>query len=131
MAHPAAMYAIQPRSHQEATPRTVSIEQRSRVRFPLELHVRYHSLGRGRTLTGAGSVVNISSDGVLVSCQHEIRTGTRMNLRIEWPSLLDGRIPLQLVVVGRVVRSGTCSFALVLARYQFRLKNSAVLRFAG
>ena len=131
MAHPAAMCAIQPRSHPEATPQTVSIEQRSRVRFPLELQVRYQSLGRGRTLTGVGWVVNISSDGVLVSCQHEVRKGTRMNLHIEWPSLLDGRIPLQLVVVGRVVRSGTCSFALVLVRYQFRLANSALLRFAG
>jgi hypothetical protein len=72
-------------------------------------------------------VVNISSGGALVACQHEIRAGTRVDLSIDWPSLLDGRIPLQLVMVGRVVRSGPSGFALALARYQFRTTRKPVV----
>src|ERR1035438_6450875 len=63
----------------------VSIERRSRVRFPLELHVRYRTLGRGCSFTGAGLVVNMSSTGVLIASQHEIDAGTRLELNIEWP----------------------------------------------
>ncbi len=98
----------------------IPIERRSGARFPLELKIRYRTLGRGRPLNGTGWVVNLSSGGVLVACQHEINTGTRLELNIDWPSLLDGHIPLQLVTLGRVLRSETSSFAAVMAHYQFR-----------
>ena len=102
------------------------IERRSSVRFPLELRVRYRILGRGHTFA-AGWVVNMSSGGVLVACRHEISAGTRLELDIEWPSLLDGRVPLQLITVGRVVRSDPFSFAVALGRHQFRTMRKTVM----
>ena len=36
--------------------------------------------------------------------------GVRIELSIEWPSLLDGRVPLQVVTVGRVVRCEHVNF---------------------
>jgi PilZ domain len=106
----------------------ISIERRSGARFPLDLKIRYRTLGRARPLAGTGWVVNMSSGGVLVVCQHEINTGTRLELNIEWPSLLDGQIPLQLVTLGRVLRSETSSFAAVLASYQFRTTRRSTNR---
>ncbi len=106
----------------------ISIERRSGVRFPLDLKIRYRTLGRGRPLAGTGWVVNISSGGVLVVCQHELNTGTRLELNIDWPSLLDGHVPLQLVTLGRVLRSETSSFAAVLAHYQFRTTSRTTRR---
>jgi hypothetical protein len=102
-------------------------ENRSKVRFPLELPVRYRSLGRRRAFAGTGWVVNISSGGVLVACRHEIRAGSRLELNIEWPFLLDGRTPLQLVTLGRVLRSETSTFAAVLDRYQFQTARRTVV----
>jgi PilZ domain len=96
------------------------LERRNKVRFPLELRVRYRSLARRCPAAGTGMVRNISRSGVLVSCDHEISEGVRVELNIEWPSLLDGRVPLQVVTVGRVVRCEPSSFAVVLAQYQFR-----------
>ena len=64
--------------------------------------------------------MNMSSGGVLVAAAHEFRAGTGLEISIEWPFLLDGRIPLQLVASGKVVRSETTSFALLLTRHQFR-----------
>jgi hypothetical protein len=69
----------------------------------------------------------MSSSGVLVTCQHEINAGTRMELDIEWPSLLDGRVPLQLITVGRVLRCETSGFAVVLGRHQFRTMRKTVM----
>jgi len=102
------------------------IERRSKVRFPLELHVIYQALGGEPHHAGEGWVVNMNRNGVLVSAQHEISVGTRMELSIEWPSLLYGRVPLRFVTVGEVVRCDLSSFALKFARYQFRTAKKKI-----
>jgi len=104
----------------------ILIERRAKVRFPLELGVRYRTLGRGAHLAGVGSVVNMSRGGILVASQQEIEVGTRIELNIEWPSLLDGRVPLRFVTVGKVVRSDASGFAVMLAQYQFRTAGRPV-----
>jgi len=70
--------------------------------------------------------MNMSSGGVLVASSHEISTGTGLELSIEWPFLLDGRIPLQLVASGKVVRRETTSFALLLTQHQFRTTKKRI-----
>lgn len=102
-------------------------DRRSKVRFPLELRVRYRTLGRGSPIAGTGWVVNMSRSGVLVSSPHEIGPRIRVELNIEWPSLLDGRVPLQFVTVGTVVRREASSFAVVFTQYQFRTARKTVL----
>lgn len=62
----------------------------------------------------------MSSGGVLVASQHPIIVGALVELSIEWPSLLDGRIPLQLIAIGRVLRGGTSHFAASFDRHEFR-----------
>ena len=97
------------------------VERRSRLRFPFELRVRFRTLGQSYPVAGIGWVVNISSGGVLVAYQHEIGAGTQVELNIDWPTRLDGRVPLHLVAVGTVVRSELFSFAVDLERYHFRI----------
>lgn len=99
-------------------------ERRSKVRYPLALNVLYRSVGR-KVESGEGQALNLSSGGALIHSDHKLQVGTELEVRIEWPSLLDGRIPLQLVALGRVVRCAESSFAVAFRRYQFRtLKNS-------
>jgi hypothetical protein len=111
----------------EAVLPPVSIERRSKIRFPLDLRVRYRTLGRANSFTGVGWIVNISGGGALVACQHEIRADTRIELNIEWPVLLDGRVPLQLFTVGRVVRSKAFSIAVAVGTFQFRTARKPVV----
>jgi|SRR5579872_1494738 len=97
------------------------IERRLRFRFPIELPVRFRTLGKRYPVAGMGRVVNISSGGVLVAYQNEISAGTPVEMNIDWPTRLDGRVPLNLVAVGRVLRSERFSFAVGLERYHFRI----------
>ena len=62
----------------------------------------------------------MSSGGLLIASDQRTELGARIELNIEWPSMLDGEIPLQLVAVGRVVRCLESSFALSFTQYQFR-----------
>jgi hypothetical protein len=95
------------------------MERRSKARYPIVLKVHYRSLGRKLHL-GEGQAVNLSSGGALVHSRHELAVGEVLEVCIEWPSLLDGSIPLQLVAVAGVVRCGPSSFAVRFRRYQFR-----------
>jgi len=99
------------------------LERRSKARFGMRLRVHFSVVSRRFHYTGAGWVANISSSGVLVEYPKHVGAGTRMELKIDLPLLLDGQIPLQLVAIGRVVRSENFGFAVEMARCHYRTKG--------
>jgi hypothetical protein len=95
-------------------------ERRLKSRYPLELNVRYQTLGAAGPVSGIGQTVNMSSSGMLLSCPRVMPEGTRVKTFIEWPSLLNGTTPLQLITVGTVVRCTSMGVSIVFESYQFR-----------
>ena len=98
----------------------MSNERRVKSRYPLELNVRYQTLGVATPVAGLGQTVNLSSSGMLLSCANNIAEGTRLKIFVEWPSLLNGTTPLQLITVGTVVRCTAIGVSVVFESYQFR-----------
>ena len=89
-------------------------------RFPLDLRAIYRSLERRRPHAGQGWVDEYEQRRHPGSVTASNPAGTALELSIEWPYLLDGRIPLQLMAVGKVVRREKSSFALQLTAHEFR-----------
>jgi len=104
----------------QAITKTTPLERRSKIRYPISLNVKYRTVGRSNRISGVGRTMNMSSGGLLIIADQRTQLGTRIELNIEWPSMLDGQIPLQLVAVGRVVRCLESGFALSFTQYQFR-----------
>jgi hypothetical protein len=104
-------------------------ERRSKVRFPLVMRACYRTFEHGSPHTGAGSVVNMSRNGVLISAKHGVNVGRSMELSIEWPARFHGRVPLRFVSAGIVVRCDASSFALKLVGRQFRTAKRKVTPF--
>lgn len=104
-----------------------SVERRSKARFPLNLGVRYRSLTGNPTLAGQGRTVNMSSCGLLIAPEAEgqVRTGSRLQLTVDWPLRLHGTTPLQLIVSCRVTRSDPEEFAVKLEQYLFRTRRTS------
>ncbi len=102
-----------------------STERRVRVRFPVKMLVHYRTLDRQDPVSGRGLLVNMSSGGVLVATEQELTAGRGVEVSIQWPFLLDGRVPLQLVAAGKVVRADTSSFALLFKGHEFRTIGAA------
>jgi hypothetical protein len=103
-------------------------ERRSKFRYPLNLTVRFRSVSRSSPrITGVGRTLNMSSGGVLVFFDHaplyEVGAGALLEMRIDWPLLLDGRIPLQFLAHGKILRLGVSVFAAKFERYQFRTRK--------
>ncbi len=74
---------------------------------------------------GAGRTVNMSSCGLLIASEEEVlvSAGSRLQLVVDWPFLLHGITPLQLVVSCRVTRCLQEEFAVKLDQYQFKTKK--------
>jgi hypothetical protein len=117
-------------------------ERRASVRFPLTLDVRYSvSHGHAPVETGSGQLIDLSSSGLRFLAQGHVEPGLRLDVAIDWPVLLDGRVQLQLIVTGRVVWSNGAEIALQIQRHGFRTRGmrldatspqeSDVLRAAG
>jgi PilZ domain len=104
----------------EAIDRTTPLERRTKIRYPVTLNVRYRTIGRSNRISGMGRTLNMSSGGLLVAADQRTEVGARLELNVEWPSMLDGQIPLQLVAVGKVVRCLESGFAISFTQYQFR-----------
>jgi len=81
-----------------------------RERFPLAWDFNYRILGK-RAVIGRGRSINISSSGALVTTQHAVSPGTRIQMNIAWPISHDG-IPLELTIEGRVLRNEQGKFAV-------------------
>ncbi len=100
-----------------ARPEILTGARRRRTRrFALKLPVTYRSESN---VSGAGTTVNISSTGVLFRGPNPPPLNSTVKLAIEWPWLLNGERPLQLVVTGRVVRIGGNDAAVTVDRYEF------------
>jgi PilZ domain len=88
-------------------------------RYDLALEVRWNLRGRNRLLdAGTGRTVNLSSGGVLFESDCHLPVGLKVELLIEWPSLLHDTHPLQLRVAGTIVRADGLRLAVRMVKRQ-------------
>jgi PilZ domain len=91
----------------------------------MDREVRYAVTGRrGTEEKGEGKTVNVSSCGILFTCQHQLAVGRRVRLCINWPVLLNDKVALKLVVRGRVVRSDEGRAAIEIQQHEFRTASA-------
>ena len=79
------------------------VERRDAQRFPFRWVLRYSAKRLGKALSGTGQTLNISATGVLFEPDLPLWEDARVELKIDWPVLRDGR-ELCLRCHGKVVR---------------------------
>ena len=94
-------------------------DRRRNIRFPLEMDLRYRVTARAGEWVD-GRSVNISSSGMLLRAESLPVRGSKVQMAVHWPKLLDDRVPLRLVVQGRVVRADGGHAAVTFERFEFR-----------
>ncbi len=98
-------------------------ERRTKTRYPLELTVQYQTLSEAEAVCGSGQTLNVSSSGMLITAEHNLKEGCLVKVTIEWPTLLNGKTALQLVTTGKVVRRQESSWGVAFDHYQFRTRK--------
>lgn len=93
-------------------------DRRSQGRFRFEGDLEYEGTFARQTARGRGRIVNISKSGLLFLTDNRIAPGTELSIRAPW-----GSANLELVIVGRAVRSGNEGTAVRILRYDFRFQR--------
>lgn len=100
-------------------------ERRACTRYPLGMELRYNVAGwPGPLATGLGRIVDFSSSGLRFLADKPLQSGTRIELSVDWPPVLDGGVRLQLVVSGTVVRTRGTETAVQLLHHEFRTRGA-------
>jgi len=102
-------------------------ERRYDRRYELHLELHWKLIRRRKVLCeGAGRTVDVSSGGILVEVGRSLPAGLNLELSIAWPVLLHDVAPLQLTVVGRIVRSEGRMAAIRTVQHEFRTLAASV-----
>ncbi len=108
-------------------PEVASPGRRASTRFPLAIEVRYALMGRReQRKTGSGQTIDLSSSGLSFTADRPLLTGQKLEVAIDWPVLLGGSVPLQLVMSGVVVRTSGTTTALKAQRHEFKTRGDSL-----
>ena len=90
-------------------------------RYDIALEVRWRLIQGKRPLgAGTGTTLNLSSGGVLFETDRKLASGGAIELAIAWPVLLRNVAPLQLKIMGEIVRAEGRRIAVAIGNYEFR-----------
>jgi hypothetical protein len=96
-------------------------ERRQDRRYELQLEVKWKLIRRRRVLdTGIGQTIDMSSGGILFDAGRNLPAGLNVELSVTWPVLLHNVAPMQLLAVGKIVRSVGRRVAIQTTQHEFR-----------
>jgi len=89
--------------------------------FSMHMELRWTLIGRRKLLSsGSGSTLDLSSAGIVFDAGRPLPFGSKMEVSIAWPVLLDDTLPLQLVMRGRILHCHGNNVALRIFQHEFR-----------
>jgi hypothetical protein len=75
------------------------------------------------TIFGTGRTNLMSSTELIFGADQRLEPGMMTEISIAWPVLLDGRVRLQLVIEGAIVRSEAGLTAVQIWKYHYRTRG--------
>jgi hypothetical protein len=94
-------------------------DRRANRRYGFELPLRFWCQIGEAECTGSGRTVDLSRKGIRFVSDNPPPNATNVELRIQWPFLLQEVCPLELRVWGRVLRSDDQGTVVRMGRYEF------------
>lgn len=95
-------------------------DRRADRRYEFEMPLYFLSKSGWVRSEGSGRTKDLCRKGILFVPDHPPLPDTDLELRIDWPFLLQNICPLQLLVWGRVLRSDRSGTAISMKTYEFR-----------
>ena len=118
-----------PAVHVSSGPGACNEERRLHTRYKIALELTYLILsGSRRGELGKARTIDVSSVGVRFAAERPLAPGLSVELAVDWPTLLDGRVPLQLIADGSVLRVDGYDAVVKVERHVFKTRKAAPRR---
>jgi hypothetical protein len=95
-------------------------DRRTNRRYSFDMPLRFQYPSGGARRLGCGQTMDLSRGGIRFVSEDPLPQDADVELRIDWPFLLQNVCPLELRVWGRVLRSGSQATVVRMNRYEFR-----------
>lgn len=95
-------------------------DRRADRRYDFEMPLHFSCQSGWLHSSGSGMTKDLCRKGILFVSETVPPKDTDVELRIEWPFLLQNVCPLELLVWGRVLRSDRRGTVVRMSRYEFR-----------
>jgi PilZ domain len=95
-------------------------DRREDKRYEVEIPLRFSYMVKGVAYLGSGRVADLSRGGVRFHSECPPPDGCEVELRLEWPFLLQNVCPLELVIRGEVLKTSPRGTVLRMHHYEFR-----------
>ena len=102
-------------------------DRRKTPRYPLSAAARHQSVDGKNEAKYPGELANMNSNSAYILSAERPKVGKRIKASIEWPVLLDGRVPLQFICSGVVSRVDDHGFAFRFHRHEFKTKRTIAI----
>jgi hypothetical protein len=95
-------------------------DRRTDQRYTFEMPMLYLYRRDGSMCLGSGQTMDLSRKGIRFASDDPLPRDTEVELRVEWPFLLQQVCPLELRIWGRVLRSDSEGTVVRTNKYEFR-----------
>ncbi len=99
-------------------------ERRRARRFPLRREARYTILEAHKRNSPVGTeTMDMSSGGMCLGCKEAPPLGSRMDVSVNWPAVLENGCRLKLVARTRVMWRSNVAVGLMIEKHEFRTQG--------
>lgn len=92
------------------------------MQYPVAMEMKYKT--RAQTpRVGMGETRWMSNRDITFTTDHPMEPGTKLEISIAWPALLNGRVALQLVVESQIIRSEETQVTARILKHHFRTRG--------
>jgi hypothetical protein len=91
--------------------------------YPIPLPLRYKATSKRGIVLGFGQTRMMSSQDIIFAADDRLKPGMEAQIALAWPFLLDGRIPLQLVLDTTITGSQNGVAEARIVAYDFRTRR--------
>jgi hypothetical protein len=91
--------------------------------YPIPLPLRYKATSEHGMVLGFGQTRMMSSQGIIFTAGDGLEPGMETQIALAWPFLLDGRVPLQLVLDTTITDTQDGVAGARILAYDFRTRR--------
>jgi hypothetical protein len=99
-------------------------DRRMDRRYTVQLPLHFSYRKSGVALAGSGATEDLSRGGIRFVTDNPLPVGVEIEVRLEWPFLLQNVCPLELLLRGKVLRSDAQRTVAKMSSYEFRTRGA-------